>query len=148
MKKISGLIVLSAGILWGMIGIFIRTLSAAGLSSLQIVFMRVVFGGLLLSAAALIKDYKMLKIRWKDCWCFLGTGIAGFAFFNYCYFSTMQYASLSVAAVLLYMAPSFVILFSSVLFQERITFRKICALIFAFSGCMCATGLFAGETVL
>lgn len=145
MKKTAIGAILTAGILWGAIGIFIRTLEDAGLTSMQIVFMRVFFGAMILMIFKLIKNPSELKIGIKDIWCFLGSGIAGFAFFNYCYFSTIECASLSTAAILLYTAPSIVIILSALLFGEKINFKKIAALVLAFAGCMCAAGVFRGN---
>ncbi len=148
MKKAAMVGILLAGILWGVIGIFIRTLENDGLEELQVVFMRVFFGAVILLAVQAIKDPASLKIKLKDIWCFLGSGITGFAFFNFCYFTTMKYASLSMAAILLYTAPSIVIILSAVIFKENINVKKVIALILAFGGCMCATGIFRGNTVL
>lgn len=148
MNKAAGFIILLAGILWGVLGIFVRELSAASLGSLQIAFLRAALGAILLVIGVFVKDRSMLKIRLKDFWCFFGTGIVGFTFFNYCYFTTIQYTSLSVAAVLLYTAPSIVIIFSAILFREQITLKKVIALLLAFAGCLCTTGIFAGDAVL
>ena len=140
--------ILLAGILWGVIGVFIRTLEDDGLAALQVVFMRVFFGAAILLVIQAIRSPKSLRIRLKDIWCFVGSGITGFAFFNFCYFTTMEYASLSLAAILLYTAPSIVIILSAVLFKERICAKKMIALVLAFAGCMCAAGIFRGETAL
>ncbi|MGN0182681.1 MAG: DMT family transporter [Candidatus Ornithomonoglobus sp.] len=148
MKKTAIGSIMLAGILWGAIGIFIRTLEHDGLSSLQVVFMRVFFGSVILLAVQAVRNPQSLRLKLKDIWCFLGSGIAGFAFFNYCYFTNMEYASLSLAAILLYTAPSIVIILSALLFREKIQLKKIIALILAFGGCMCATGVFRGDTAL
>ena len=47
MKKSAPLFVLAAGTLWGIMGIFVRTLSGYGFSSLQIASLRILFGALL-----------------------------------------------------------------------------------------------------
>lgn len=148
MKKIAIGGILLAGILWGVIGVFIRSLESEGLTALQIVFMRVFFGAVILLIVQAVRSPATLRIRLKDIWCFLGSGITGFAFFNFCYFTTMEYASLSLAAILLYTAPSIVIVLSAVLFKEKIHTRKVIALILAFAGCMCAAGVFGGGMVI
>ena len=51
---------------------------------------------------------------------------------------------LSTAAVLLYTAPSIVMILSLVLFHERITVQKLIALVLAFAGC-CLVSLVGGE---
>ena len=57
-----------AGVLWGIISIFVRTLSAAGLTSLQIMFLRGGLSAVLLLVFLLIKDRSLLKIRLRDLW--------------------------------------------------------------------------------
>lgn len=141
MKKIAPFLVLLAGILWGTIGFFVRVLNTAGLSSMEIVMIRAVITTILLFVYLAITDKSLLKIRVKDIWCFLGTGICSIVFFNYCYFKTISMTSLSVAAVLLYTAPAIVMLLSVLLFHEKIRIRKIIALCMTFLGCIFVTGL-------
>ncbi len=94
-------------------------------------FRSLVTAVLMLAGMALFKR-KELRVKWKDLWCFAGTGILSVAFFNVCYFTCMNYATLSVAAILLYTAPSFVMVFSYFLFKEKIGGRKLIALALAF----------------
>lgn len=141
MKKIAPFLVLLAGILWGTIGFFVRVLNSAGLSSMEIVMLRAVTTTLLLLIYLAVTDKTLLKIRLKDIWCFLGTGICSIVFFNYCYFKSISMTSLSVAAVLLYTAPAMVMVLSAILFHEKITMKKLLALVMTFTGCLFVTGL-------
>lgn len=107
--NLSVVFVLAAGSLWGLMGLLVRSLSAADLSSMEICFIRAGITFLSMLTGLLLIDRKALKIKLKDIWCFVGTGAFSVAFFNYCYFKTMTLTSLSAAAVLLYTAPAFVI---------------------------------------
>ena len=78
--------VVSAGILWGMIGIFVRRLGGYGLDSMQVVAVRVAFAAILTAVVLLVKDRSLFRIKLKDLWCFIGTGVCSIAFFNFCYF--------------------------------------------------------------
>lgn len=138
--KASGAILL-AGSLWGSIGLFVRALAGTGLSSLQLVFLRSVVTAVGLFFYLLLFRREALKIKWKDIWVFLGTGILSILFFSVCYFSTIQMASLSVAAVLLYTSPVFVMLLSLVFFREKLTGKKILALCCCLSGCALVSGI-------
>ena len=40
MKKFSSVLILIAGVLWGSMGLFVRTLNGAGLASMEIVGLR------------------------------------------------------------------------------------------------------------
>ena len=106
--NLSAIYVLLSGVLWGFMGLLVRTLNAEGLSSMEITFVRALVTFAVMLIGLLVFDRKALKIKVKDIWCFIGTGAFSVAFFNFCYFKTMTLTSLSVAAVLLYTAPAFV----------------------------------------
>ncbi len=139
-KKHAGAILL-AGILWGTIGLFVRALSQTGLSSLQLVFLRSAITAVALFFYLLLFCRQALRIAWRDLWIFMGTGILSILFFSVCYFSTIQMAELSIAAVLLYTAPVFVMLFSLGFFQEKLNVRKILALLCCLMGCALVSGV-------
>ena len=141
MKKIAPILILIAGVLWGSMGLFVRTLNAQGLASMEIVDLRASVTAAALFVYLLVFDRKLLKIRWKDMWCFLGTGICSIVFFNYCYFKAITLTSLSVAAILLYTAPAIVMVLSCFLFGEKLTKRKLLSLVMTFAGCVLVTGI-------
>ena len=136
--------VLAAGILWGLIGIFNRALMGAGLSVSGIVFTRNVGSLIVLGLLFLLTDRSVFKIQWKHLPLFLGTGIISVLLFTLCYFSCQKLCSLAVAAALLYTAPAFVVVMSAVLWKDRITKKKLAALLIAFLGCTLVTGLWSG----
>ena len=147
MKKMAPLSVLAAGSLWGLMGIFVRHFNAAGLGSLEVTQIRIVTGFLVVGIYLLLFHREALRIRLRDLWCFLGTGILSLLLFSCCYFSAMNYTSLAVAAVLLYTAPVFVMLMSLLLFREKLTARKVLALVLAFGGCVLVSGLGSNAAV-
>lgn len=148
MKKYAGLLIIVAGTCWGAIGIFIRELNSFGIDSMQIVEIRAIVAMVFISIVLISYDRKLLKIHLRHIWCFLGTGIVGIIIFNLCYFMTIEAASLSVAAVLLYTAPIFVMIFSAFLFKEKITGIKMISLLMAFTGCVLVSGIFDGSAIL
>ena len=141
MKKFAPILILIAGVLWGSMGLFVRTQNAQGLASMEIVDLRASVTAAALFVYLLVFDRKLLKIRWKDMWCFLGTGICSIVFFNYCYFKAITLTSLSVAAILLYTAPAIVMVLSYFLFGEKLTKRKLLSLVMTFAGCVLVTGI-------
>ncbi len=146
-KKKSGIgskfLILLAGILWGCMGLFVRPLNAMKLSSWDIVFLRAVFTTLFLAILLLTKDKNLFKIKLRDLWCFLGTGLLSIVFFNLCYFKAITITTLSVAAILLYTAPAFVMIISAICFKEKITVQKLIALVLSFTGLIFVTGVFS-----
>lgn len=147
-KKIASLLVLTAGSLWGLMGLLVRSLTAAGLGSMEICFIRGVVACVCMLAVLLICDRDALRIKLKDVWCFVGTGAFSLAFFNFCYFKTMTLTSLSVAAVLLYTAPAFVMIMSAILFKEKLSLQKLAAFVLAFLGCAFVSGIAGGAGTL
>ena len=127
--------VITAGCLWGLMGLFTRTLATYGVDSTGAIVLRCGIAALLFAVTLLVRDPKQFRIRLKDIWCFIGTGICSLLFFTYCYFQAITIMDLSTAAVLLYTAPSIVMILSLVLFHERITVQKLIALVLAFAGC-------------
>ncbi len=89
----------------------------------------------------LAKDPKGSLISKRDIPLFLGLGLGSILFFTVCYFTALEMMSLSTAAILLYTSPIWVMLLSAVVFKERITPKKIIALLLAFSGCVLVSGL-------
>ncbi|MCQ2532290.1 MAG: DMT family transporter [Saccharofermentans sp.] len=144
-KNISFVFIVLAGVLWGCIGLFVRTINAWGIASMELVSLRAIVTAVVMFFVLLIKDKSLLKIKLKDLWCFIGTGIFSVNFFNFCYFKTITLSSLSVAAVLLYTAPTFVMVMSYFLFKEKFTSRKVIALVITFVGCLFVTGVFSSS---
>lgn len=82
-----------------------------------------------------------MKIKWKDLWVFVGLGVVSLTFFTWCYFSTIQATSMSTAAILLYLAPSMVMIMSALIFKETVTEQKVIACVLAFLGCFFVSGI-------
>ena len=135
------LFVLIGGSLWGAMGIFVRGLAKCGLTSLEICFVRMFVSVILMGIYFLIFNREALRIKLKDIWIFIGSGVFSLTFFGYCYFTTIQMTSMSVAAVLLYTSPVFVLVLSAILFKEKITNIKIISILIAIVGCVFVTGL-------
>lgn len=148
MKKLAPIFILLAGVLWGSMGIFVRRYNAHDLSSMEIVALRAVVTVVMMFVFLMVYNRKLLKIRLKDIWCFIGTGLLSIIFFNFCYFKAITMTSLSVAAVLLYTAPAIVMVLSAILFKEKLTWIKVFSLIATFVGCVFVTGVIgSGESL-
>ncbi|MDZ7693574.1 MAG: EamA family transporter [Balneolaceae bacterium] len=129
------LMVAAAAVLWGGIGVIINALDQIGFSSLQIVALRAVSATLMLLGYLLVKEPGLLKIEIADIKYFIGTGVLSIAFFNWCYFTAIKQISLSVAVILLYTGPAFVVLMSRIFFGEPFTKSKMAALVLTLLGC-------------
>jgi drug/metabolite transporter (DMT)-like permease len=128
--------VLLAAIMWGCIGLLTRPLTENGFSAIETVAGRALFTTLFMFLIVLFICPKLLKIKLRDLWIFVGTGIFSFLFFNICYMSSMAENSLSVACILMYTSPFWILTLSVPIFKERMTYQKGIALIIAFVGCV------------
>lgn len=108
---------------------------------MQITFVRMLVSAPVMVFALAVLDKNKLKVRFKDLWYFVGTGIISIVLFNACYFYTMIHSQTSVAVVLLYTSPVFIMLLSRLIFKEKITSRKLLALAMTFVGCIFVAGL-------
>lgn len=137
--------ILSAAALWGIAGIYVRTLENTAFTQMGIVFGRSFFTAMVLALFIFFKDKNLFKVKLKDMPWFIGDSVFSIILFNFSYYKTMSLTSLSVAAVLLYTAPFFVVIISAFLFKERITLKKVTACIIAFIGCLFVSGVFSSQ---
>ena len=140
--------VIGAGALWGCISLFVRHLNAAGLGSLEIACVRTAFSALCMLIVVIVVDHRLLRVRLRDLWLFVGTGIVSLTLFNVCYFTCINLSEASIAVVLLYTSPIFVMLMAAVLFKERVTGFKVAALVLTFIGCVLVAGVLGGAVRL
>lgn len=143
-KKGGTAMVLAGASLWGLIGLFNRTLMAAELTPESIVLVRNLGGLVLLGLVLGLWKRDVFRIQPKHLVYFFGTGIVSVLLFTWCYFSCQQECSLAVAAILLYTSPAFVVLLSTLLWRDKLTGRKLLALGLTFFGCICVTGVYTG----
>lgn len=136
--------ILTAGISWGMIGLFNRQLLALGFTPALIVLTRNMGGWLTMTLLFSLFNREIFRIRLRHIPYFLGTGIVSVVLFTLLYFSCQEQCSLAAAAILLYTSPAFVMLLSALLFREPITRQKLLALVMAFCGCAFVSGIFGG----
>lgn len=141
--------IIIAGVCWGSIGLFTKAITKFGFSEMEMLFTKAVVSVIFLAVLLFIKDKKSFRLKKKtDLFYFVGTGIISFTFFSWCYMKSINLTSVGVAAVLLYTAPSIVMLLSVVLFKEKMTKRKGVVLLMTLCGCGLVTGLLEGEFML
>lgn len=136
--------ILAAAALWGIIGLWNRRLMAAGLSPASIVAVRNFGGMALLGLVFAVRDRSVFRVERRHLKYFFGTGVVSVLFFTVCYFSCQKLCSLAAASILLYTAPSFVVILSTLLWKEPVGGKKIAALALTFVGCAFVCGVFSG----
>lgn len=140
MKKIYFILPILAGIMFGSGGVFVRTLMANGINSTTLLFLRFSIAILPITIAILLTDKNLFKIDLRDIPLFLVCGIC-IAGLNLCYNESMGSIPLSLAAVLLSLAPIYVIIIAYFAFNEKITSKKLICMSLAIFGCILMTGV-------
>lgn len=135
------LLVILAGACWGSISIYIKYLDAAGLGTMQISFLRQMFSALIFALIIFMRDRSRFRIEPKDLWLLMLVGLINGVLFNFLYFYTIVHSRASIAVVLLYTSPVFVMILARILFKEKITGPKMVALVMTVIGCVLVTGV-------
>ena len=131
------LLIFTAGVLWGTIGIFVNELNSLGANSSLICFLRMFFAFLIIFAFAFLKHGKNFFITDKKILLLCaGLGLISHGFFNVCYTASIKLNGMGVACVLMYSAPVFTAIASRIFFKEKISNLKIFALGLNILGCI------------
>lgn len=146
-NKISTLLPIIAGALWGSVGVFVRGFTKGNIDNVSILVIRVLFATIMMFVFIAIKNKSLLKINLKDVWIFACGGIVAMFGMNFCYNNAINSLSLSLAGVLLALSPVFVMFLAAILFKEKITARSIVCMIFALIGCTMASGVIGGGEI-
>lgn len=132
------MLILIAGIFWGSLGFFCNVLENFGFTPELTAFTRLFSGFIILISFSVSINYKFLII---DKIGLVFTALAGLISqtgFNLLYFNAIRIIGISSSAVLLYLSPLFLLIWSAVLFQESLTTRKIISLLICITGCFLA----------
>lgn len=143
-KHLAMAAIMGAATLWGCMGIFSRGIGALDISVTSVAIIRNFGAFLLMAMFFLLTDRSVFRIKLRHLPIFFGTGVGSVLMMTIFYFRSQQVSSLAVAAILLYTAPTFVVILSAILFKDKITKQKLAALIIAFLGCSFVTGIWSG----
>lgn len=137
--------ILAAATLWGVQGLFSRALGELNIPGLPIMVVRNLGGAALLALVFLAADRTAFRVRLRELPLLALMGMSGVLGMNLLYYRSQQISSLAVAAILLYTAPSIVVLFSALIWKDPLTKRKLLALVLAFLGCGFVAGILSGS---
>lgn len=136
---------LSAGIIWGFLGFFVREMDAMGMTPMQMTCMRYIVVTVAVGAFILMKDRGLFRTNRNSFAIFLVMGVVGAILNSTLYFSSMSYISLSLAAVLQCSTPFVVVILAIPILHERLTRTKMLAIVGSFIGCVLCTGVLTAE---
>ena len=140
MKKIYLILPVLAGIMFGSSGIFVRTLTQNGIDPATLLFLRFSIAIIPILIAILATDMELFKIDLSDIPLFLACSLCIIGL-NLCYNHSMNSVPLSLAAVLLSIAPIYVLVIAYFMFGEKITIKKLICMFLAIFGCVLMTGV-------
>ena len=138
------MMVLTAAILWGFIGVFIRVLSEAGMDTMQINGARSIVCTALLAIALFIHDKGLFRINKRDLWLFAFAALMKLLM-DICYVYAQTVLTLSLAAVLLSTDCYFMLIVSYFMFRGDLTPMRIMAAVIGFFGCAILVGVFTED---
>ena len=140
MKKLYLILPILAGFMFGSSGVFVRTLTQNGIDSTTLLFLRFSIAILPIVIAIFLTDKELFKIDLKDIPLFLVCAMC-IVGLNICYNESMNTVPLSLAAVLLSLAPIYVLILAYIFFGEKITSKKLICMALAIFGCILMTGV-------
>lgn len=126
--------------MFGSSGIFVRTLTQNGIDQSTLLFLRFSIAIIPILIAILLTDKELFKIDFSDIPLFLACSVCIIGL-NLCYNESMNTVPLSLAAVLLSLAPIYVLIIACFLFKEKITYKKLTCMALAIFGCILMTGV-------
>ncbi len=139
------LIIISA-IAFGAIAIFAKTAYHSGSDPISVLFFRFSIASVIMIPWVLFGKIPFPRGRFLLGLILMG-GI-GYVGMSFCYFTALTMASAGLVAILLYLYPAIVTIFSVLLFKERMTWIKSIALFFAIIGTVLTIGLGGGGELL
>ncbi len=131
-----------AGIVWGLAGVFTRTLTAVGFGSIELGCLRCLGAGLCLLLVFAIGNPQVLKVNAQQLGICIGYGLCTYVFAFTSYAIAVDRAPMGIASVLMHLTPIWVTLMAFLVFHERIKKINILAIVVCLAGAMMATRIF------
>ncbi len=131
--------VLLAGVFWGCIGLFVKMMELSGATTDIISLYRMSFGFLIMLSILMVKNgIRALFVPFKTIVLCASLGLVCNGIFNIFYSGAIVYGGVGLSAMLQNLAPVTTGVLSWLLFKEKMTKRKILALLINIIGCTLA----------
>jgi drug/metabolite transporter (DMT)-like permease len=126
--------IIGAAVSWGMLPMFSRFLFMNGYDAITVAAMRIYTASIIFLIIALRRKV-FSEIKLKDAFFFIPYGVISLGGMYTFGSLAMKSLSVAMAVMLLYTAPAFVIVFSRIIYKEKITSQKLISLFLIFFGC-------------
>lgn len=143
MKKKALIMIIFAGILWGTSCIYVKLWEKMLLNPIEMTALRIIAAFLCFFVFTLLFNKSAFKTKISNVFLCVGSGVTLFATAAF-YYTSMQLTSVSTAVVLMYMAPVLVLGWSVAFFGERLTVKKVLAVICVIIGSALVSGIAGG----
>lgn len=137
----------ASGALMGLAGPLSRLLGGSGMRAEEIAMTRFGVAAAIFGLVMVRTGKQGLRVRAGDLWIFLGAGILGQFAFAFFYFRAVTLAPLAVVSALSAVYPFVVLLFSRLVWRERLTKEKMLALLLAILGSTLVSGAFRAGSI-
>lgn len=131
---VAGLAIAVGGAILSNKAIVAKLLYRYQLDAVTLLAFRMLFSLPVFAAVALWKMRTQAPLSGADRWRLLGLGLAGYYLSNYLDFVGLQYISVGLERLILFLTPTFVLLMNAVLFKRRIGRVEWCALALSYCG--------------
>ncbi len=138
-----------AALMWGTIGIFVKGISGAGVTSQTMAAVRLLTGAVVLAPVLVFMGCRgagcgdakpgplaLFRADARSLACCALVGIPGLVISNTCYYESMDAVGMSTASVLLYTSPVFGCILGRLLYREGVTPNKLAAIACNIVGCV------------
>jgi drug/metabolite transporter (DMT)-like permease len=128
------LMIATAGVLWGTIGIHVKTLFNYHISVQTIVLWKMIFAILLIFPFIFFTNRKILKVDLRGLIYFSIIGIFIHFFSPLFYYITIEKTTIATAVTLVYTSPIFIAIMAKIFYKEKFSPLKIIALLLCIGG--------------
>ncbi|MBQ3048970.1 MAG: EamA family transporter [Oscillospiraceae bacterium] len=140
------LFIIGAAVSWGIMPMFAKFTIANGSDGLTSAAMRAYIGAVAYIiygfATGAFKNFKFSRMPF-----FLLNGFCSITMMYIGYLKSLEYIPAAMASALIYTAPGFVIIFSRIIYKERITAVKAVAVLLTFGGCLLVVKMYDPASV-
>ena len=141
-ELIPSLYVIIAALLWGSNGIFVNLLADSGLNSFERTSARMIFAAIIETVIFVLSSSKQIP-KAKDAFLFFLAGAFGMFGFVSTYTLCISRVGMGLAAVLIYLMPTIVMIYSCIWSDEKFTMMKMLALLANLIGCGLVSNIFS-----
>ncbi len=139
------ILAVTAAIMWGIMGIFVRGLGEVGYTSYDISFLRCALAGVAFFLFTMATNPKVLKIDLKVAIVCFFYGVFAYAIGFVAYGISVERIPVAVATVLMFMSPIWVALLGVLVFKERLKKETIGTIIICIVGASLVANVFASN---